>query len=80
MSLTYITRTAELGRCVFTAPSADDSYAGYVFLDAERGYAATQSRQICYGGGFDGSTVQSTAADLKADSQRWLRDRRRVNA
>ena len=33
----YTTRTRELGTCVFTAPAARDDYAGYVFIETDRG-------------------------------------------
>jgi len=76
MTATYTTRTAEFGKITFIAPAADERYAGYVWVETEDGYAASERRQICYGGEFMGSTVTSTTGSLKADAQRWLRDRR----
>lgn len=73
---TYTTRTKELGTCVFTAPAARDDYAGYVFVETDRGYASKERRQICYGGDFRGSTVTASAGALKYEAQRWLRQRR----
>lgn len=72
----YTTRTAEFGKITFSAPAADDRYAGYVWVDTERGWAARERRQICYGGDFHGSTVTATIADLKKEAQAWLRQRR----
>lgn len=74
----YTTRSAEKGAMTFTAPAARDDYAGYVWLEAERGYAAGERRQICHGGGFQGSTITATPQSLKADAQRWMRDRRKM--
>ena len=72
----YTTRTAEFGKITFTAPAATNDYAGYVWIEAERGYADKDRRQICYGGDFKGSTVQETDAGFKEACQKWLRDRR----
>jgi hypothetical protein len=76
MTATYTTRTVEFGTVTFTAPAADEDYAGYVWIDTEFGHAANDRRQICYGGGFMGRTITSTTATLKADAQYWLRQRR----
>ena len=73
---TYTTRTAELGRITFSAPAATDAYPGYVWIETERGYASRERRQVCYGGGFTGSTMQETAGNMKRACQAWLRARR----
>lgn len=73
---TYTTRTAEFGKAIFTAPAATDSYAAYVWIEAEQGYAAKDRRQICHGGDFKGSTVMATAGSVKDAAQKWLRERR----
>ena len=72
----YTTKTAEFGRVIFSAPAADIANSGYVWIDTERGYAAQQRRQICYGGEFLGNTVTATTDNLKAEAQKWLRQRR----
>jgi hypothetical protein len=71
--MTYTTKTAEFGSITFSAPAATDTYRGRVWID---GPSFKERRQICYGGDFSGSTVQSSAQELKADAQQWLRDRR----
>lgn len=73
---TYTTRTAEFGKVTFIAPAATETYAGYVWVEAEAGYAARDRRQICEGGDFQGSTVSASTGTLKAAAQRWLRQRR----
>jgi hypothetical protein len=77
---TYKTRTKEFGKVWFYAPAATDTYAGYVWVETERGYASTQHRQICYGGSFLGNTVTTTSGGLKSAAQAWLRQRRRMGA
>ena len=72
----YKTRTEEFGAIAFYAPAATDQYRGYVWAETERGYASRERRQICYGGGFTGSTVTATADGVKAAAQAWLRQRR----
>lgn len=76
MAAEYTTRTAELGNVRFVAPAATDTKDGYVWMEADRGYAHGQRRQICYGGDFTGSTVTATDSTLKAAAQKWLRERR----
>lgn len=70
--MTYTTRTAEFSRIEFNAPAATDTYAGYVWMETERGARI----QICHGGDFRGSTVTATEGGLKAAVQTWLRQRR----
>ena len=74
--MTYQTRTHEFGAIRFCAPAATDQYRGYVSIETERGFASRERRQICYGGGFTGSTVTATAGGVKAAAQAWLRQRR----
>lgn len=74
--MTYKTRTQEFGAITFCAPAATDAYAGYVWIETERGYASRERRQICYGGAFTGSTVTATDGELRAAAQSWLRQRR----
>jgi hypothetical protein len=73
---TYQTRTQEFGAITFCAPAATDAYAGYVWIETERGYASRERRQICRGGAFLGDTVTATADGVKAVAQTWLRQRR----
>ena len=77
--MTYKTRTQEFGAITFCAPAATDTYLGYVWIETERGYASRERRQICYGGGFAGSTVTATADGVKVAAQAWLRQRRAAN-
>ncbi len=72
----YTTRTEEFGKVTFNAPAARDDYDGYVWMEAERGFASRERRQICHGGDFRGSTITARAQDVKAEAQRWLRARR----
>lgn len=72
---TYITRTQEFGKITFSTHLATETRAGYVYMEAERG-AWVRATQICYGGDFHGNTITSTELELKADAQKWLRDRR----
>lgn len=73
---TYTTRTAEFGVVTFTAPAATEARDGYVWVETERGYAARERRQICYGGDFRGSTITADEGGLKMAAQKWLRQRR----
>ena len=73
---TYNTRTEEFGAITFTAPAASATYSGYVWIETERGYAAGDRRQICYGGDFKGGTITATEGSLQAEAQKWLRQRR----
>jgi hypothetical protein len=72
----YKTKTREFGSVIFYAPAATDDYAGYVWIDAEKGYRSNERRQICYGGFFLGNTVSATQGTLKQNAQAWLRQRR----
>ena len=69
---TYKTRSKEFGEVWFSAPAATDKYRGYVWIG---GPAFKDRQQVCYHGDFMGDTMQSTAGELKADAQEWLRDR-----
>lgn len=72
----YVTRTKELGRIIFSAPAAREDYAGYVWIETEHGYAATERRQICHGGDFRGETVSAILGGVKEAGQKWLKERR----
>ena len=72
----YTTKTAEFGEVTFSAPSASDDRAGYVWIETEKGYAAKDRRQICYGGDFTGGTVTAKPDTIKEEAKRWLRQRR----
>ena len=74
--MTYLTHTHEFGAIRFCAPAATDTYAGYVWIETERGYASRERRQICHGGDFLGDTVTATAGEVKAAAQAWMRQRR----
>lgn len=71
--MSYSTSTMEFGRITFTAPAADEKYAGYVWVEAQEWKAP---EQICYGGDFRGNTVKATTTELKSAAQKWLRQRR----
>lgn len=73
--MTYTTRTQEFGEITFSAPAATETTQGYVYVDTN-GQSGTLGRQICYGGDFMGSTITASDATLKAEAQRWLRQRR----
>ena len=71
----YTTTTREFGKVTFSAPAADEKYAGYVWIDGE---AFNERKRICHGGDIaHGSTVQATTVELKKTAQTWLAERRR---
>ena len=70
----YTTRTRDLGKITFTAPSARSDYLGHVWVEScDSGVTS----QICHGGGFKGSTMTTTTDGLKDVAQRWIRARAR---
>jgi hypothetical protein len=68
----YTTKTREFGEVTFYAPAATDTDDAYIWIDTGDG----KRRQICEGGVGLGVTVTSTAPNLKATAQRWMRQRR----
>jgi hypothetical protein len=87
MAATYTTRTEEFGDIAFIVVAATATRAGVVQVETARGYASDchQRRQICAGGGFFSaatpllplvSAITATEGTLKAEAQKWLRQRR----
>lgn len=72
---TFALRSKTFGVEVFfvgaSARSLDGK--GYVYLGS-----STLGRQLCYGGGFTGSTLRAAPDDLPAVVRRWHRQRMRL--
>lgn len=73
--MAYVTiHTKDKGHLSFFVPDS----GGYVRLTTDS-KPGTLGRQICYGGGFHGSTVSATPETLRETAYKWIRQSRKFD-